>query len=1400
MTKNKHASERSKTQNDGRVIPESADLEMNSLWEAISATDKSPASSSSASSDDAWLLDQGEAGEKTSFLNTAAFEEEDSFVRTLTEKVQGLNAVAGLSALSESDQRISGTQKKVSETHIGMRHAKSGAASSAKMPKLPLKSKQPSSGVNGSRGAESKGASANASASRPGVEKKKSPDKPRKTVLEVPVTAIEDVKQGETASQARLTLVELPQMPEDAGVSVPKKTEIEIPVVCDEETRIGLPQQLASDVESMGFSETSIDKVLRTATDIQAMGIGSDSGTSESVASDVASSQNVRQVSGSHTSSQSAKGERAPSSPSESQSKPSISSETNLSVDPVVKHFEGTNEIFVQSKMFDSIQKDAGSAGNASAEKHERSLRSQISLSVTGRGVDNAFGIISSGVLPVVEIDKSFDSPCLELDDENSIEASDGDRASAPEGASGTRGVTFKGGDNSGRITVNPKLAQPQRESKVKSADESAESVVQPESHADVTGEVFVSKIRLSQPQLMSLSKNRGSLVNSEGGAPLVTRKSGYGLPEMNSAIALHPDDSASAMEAEDCIQFAIENLFNAQLTTMLHQDIGDIGLTKDLETLFGYFSEVGSLSNPRVLMLNSDCAFARLRLVRAFLNKCAEGLTGFSCYTTAQSHDTNNYDFVTSLLSSRIGCFPNAPEQTRLDCIVRAGEQILSPSDQRWGCDILYNRFGLVKHILAHKEINNLKARTDPNSLELLLNFITADASRGPVVIAVSEEYSALNHAWRDILRQIQVLKTSNVFIIVMPQIDESPELLGSIVMKCSPLDPGDVRQICEQVLASCQFSPAMLDRIASKCGVTWSRIRWVLGFLRERSLLAPQQDTTRLEMTLDGLLDEDIEIEKAYYLSFPKEHRRFLRFVCLLGNGFYLRDVARVFSLEALPEEVPWFKDKRSEWCMNIASALLRTGELVLLSEDKELGPRYLLADTSCFRRVLLLLDETRVRMLCGAYAHLLERRKAPDHEVAYAYEGAQLWADAARHWLNIARQLGKAFYNRSAYALLKHCLTYISPMHDELYASMMLACIEQAARLGDYGDVCNYAAMLSRVGYLLNDQECSSRAFIHHANALRVQGNFASARDALLNAIQLSEKLQNERLVASAYHALAELVLDAGEKGCLVNALRYSEKSLEIHRRTNDIEHLAETQTLCARIYLMRGEPERAKQSATEAYHALTVSGRWFDTPNPFITLAECATELGEPLPFDNIERGLDIADKTGNIAQQFALIQTRVRLMLNTLQRQAVRDDLDKMALLLAKWPLLPWQTRYYLLIAQFDFSRKNFMKTTKSLKLFFSYATKLGNSYLLSIGYALSAELNFEVYKRELGQISLEKTDKLYNNATAIFESVGAWHKVAETLRLYAAFLDYTKRSDEARNARIRADKVDPYCH
>ena len=321
----------------------------------------------------------------------------------------------------------------------------------------------------------------------------------------------------------------------------------------------------------------------------------------------------------------------------------------------------------------------------------------------------------------------------------------------------------------------------------------------------------------------------------------------------------------------------------------------------------------------------------------------------------------------------------------------------------------------------------------------------------------------------------------------------------------------------------------------------------------------------------------------------------------------------------------------------------------------------------------------------------------------------------------------------------------------------------------------------------------------AMIAFGDILRTLGEYADAQRYLLKAVELSEEIEDKALISDAYYALGALAFEMGAKGALVNGLRYAEKALEIQRTIGNLVKIAEIQTLCARIFMMRGEPERARTAASEAYYGLVVSHCWYKTPPVLIVMAESAAALSEGLPLDFVERGLEIAAKTGQITDLFYLLSMRIRLLMTTLERSQVRADMDRIASIVADHPSERWRTEYFYLLSKFDFARKNYKKTTRWLRLFFDSAQRLGNAFMLSCGYDLSAMLNLDVLRRELGIVSKEKTEKLHNSATALFESVGAWHYAAESLRHYANYLDYFKRPADAKNARIRADKVDPYC-
>ena len=1051
---------------------------------------------------------------------------------------------------------------------------------------------------------------------------------------------------------------------------------------------------------------------------------------------------------------------------------------------PVIHHFEGTNEIFIKSSVFDSICHDQEVSSRS--QNSVQGIGEKLSLptippppSCHGKGSliqssraesSNFFGIVSSGILPTVDIDKSFDLPCIEDDSVSqdfAVLESEADPA---------------------MHSVDANMAYLEEEASKSSLN------VKVTKHIEGTGEVFVSKLM-----------HEASAVSAHQSEPS-SKCSQFGLPSRDASAEtdLHPEDLRGELGTiSPLVQFAMDAMFHPHRCDLLGVDVEDIGLERTIFKLEEVLKSVVHAEHPVTVSLHSTCGLSIERVTRKFLRQCAERHPRFQAYTTGMAPDGVRHDLVTMLVASRVGCFPNAPEEIRAEALGQSAEKLFEPQDLLWGTNILYVRYGLPRLLSNPNDAATLAVHNESDMLELLLNIIQHDALHGPVVIAISQSCMGCGHAWRDILRQLQVLPSGNILILLTDCHEEAITSLRDVeTIEIPSYPPSELRALLYQVFSESGLSMTLADVLISKCGTRFVDLRRLLCLVRERGLFQVLQNThdaAEMQTVLKAIPSDAKLISDACYASFGQAQRRFLSVASLLGDSFYLADLIFVLSLEPLDGEIAWFRDLRAEWCIQVAHSLLHTGELILLYEDEVRGPRYNIPDAGLYRSRIQQIDPALIRRVSGCYAHLLERKEADDASIAEAFEKAHLWPEYTRYILKIAQKLGNAFYNRSAYAILQNCLSHIGPQHDSIYAELLRATIEQAMRLGKYDEACACAEILSRYGYLVQDPLCSCTAFLQLGTCLRMQGEYERAQDVLLFAIKHAETKHHDRLIAMGYHALAELVLDVGEKGALVNALRYAEKSLEISRKCGDLTSVAATQTLCGRIYMLRGEPLRAKTAANEAYQALTVSGRWYDTPWPLAVLAESCGALGESLPLDYLENGFDIADKTGNVAQQFMLLTTRLKMTIHTLQRQAIRDDLAWMAEIIEKQPLLPWIAQYHYFVAQFDYSRKNFHKTSDALKIFFDYASKLGNTYLMSQGYALSAVLNFEVHRRKLSKISLDKTDKLYRTSTAAFESVGAWHEVAENLRHYASFLEHAGRTEEAENSIKRANKVDPYC-
>ena len=1030
---------------------------------------------------------------------------------------------------------------------------------------------------------------------------------------------------------------------------------------------------------------------------------------------------------------------------------------------PDIRQFEGTNEIYVHSGVFDAMLEDEENAKKRKAGKlsldEEIKLSHEVHLKSKNTDDSNVIGIISSGILPSVEIDKSFESPCIE---ENGIEFGSINLLEDD--------LKEEADDDDGIII----------------ADEPTQ-IIRSQS------EVFVSRISQDGENAKIERPSQEGLRPAPKAGIKVLPENAYGLPLPESPETIHPEDNALISSNAIYRQFAIEHICDSKLTEIFGQETDDDGLEVDIKSIMAALADMSGADHPRAIQLVSDCRFAFNRLMRALVQNCADDLSDFYFYATALPEQECYLDIPTALMASRIGCFPGDSEDIRRKYIHRGVNHIFDSSLRSWAMDILSLRFGMPKMVVAQKDISKLKSRSPIDILSVLLKAIESDAQKSPVFIVLSEDFTTIRHPWRDVIRQIKTLNLPNILILVQTN-EKSSFFSDEDTFTIGKLQSDDCLAITQKILKKYNLSNAVITRIASLATNSFTSIRRTLYTLRSKF-----DDENQLNEELETFSSySENARDNAYLESFSDDQKSFLCFGSLLGPTFFLEDLIRIYALEPLPDEPYWSHEERRKWAKRVSHELIERGELYKICEYTGLGGRFFIPEWKFIASRMFANEPETARRICGCYAHLLIRRRADDSLIALTFEHAEMWSDAAQYWLKVIPRMMNAFGFRSAHSIIAHRFEHIGPENDQLYQSLLEKYISLAICLGKYSEAARYAEMLLHLGFMLNDTKGTCRGLILLGDAQRLLGDYDSAADNLQNAIQFAQEIRDSRLLGSAYHHAAKLMHDAGENGALVGALRYTEKALEIMRRDRDLPAIATTLVTCAQIYLSRGEPDRAIQVTTEAYNAMAVSGLWAQLPMVYCSYARCYTELHQDNPNAQLEKALSLIELSNIREHQYQFLVTSISIHLESLQKKAVRDSVEQLRQLIQQFPMQPWIANYQLLKARFDFSRKNYQKTTKSLKIFFDTTNSFKNSYLISLGYALSAELNYEVYKRDLGKISIEKTHKLFRSATGMLENIGAWHAVAEVLRKYANFLEFLGEKNEAENNRIRANKVDPY--
>ncbi len=907
-------------------------------------------------------------------------------------------------------------------------------------------------------------------------------------------------------------------------------------------------------------------------------------------------------------------------------------------------------------------------------------------------------------------------------------------------------------------------------------------------------GEVFATKFLRDGSRISTNANVVNSLYSENGKNDLLT-------PGYHASAPLHPDDVASVQRGTNSVDFVYDHIFCRDNRNLLGKRVDCIGREELVEEVFTEIVRSGGVDVPQIFRIVSDYRFESELFIDNIIKSCRDHL-GFGAYYATCDTDIRETTIscLCTLLASRIGIFNCYSNEIKTQRIIASVPELVDRGDVTWAQNVLFAAFGLES--LVNKNLSeSFTENIDHKLFELFLRAVKKDAENGPVLIFLTHADKQWYDGWREVVAQIRKIQMPNICVFMCGNaVDEYED---TIPVTLGPVSDEAINAYVSLVLKRYKTIPkGFAESIVKKSQGYFTHLWYIVKILEVRGVFSNEHGAPSIEddgslSMIQGGFDELVGL---HFGSLTQDQSYLITVASILGTPFKLEDISVILALDPLPNEIPWFHDLRHRWTERTIQELLELGEIQCFGDEDSGFVRYRLSDPTGARLLAQGLDETFCKAIHGCYAQLLAQHNPNDPLIGIHFEEAGMWTEASKVWLKLAVDRRNDFFNMTALHLLNNCLRYTAPQHGEIFVALQNELALLASRFGQFQAAQEHYNAMLRVAQLTRDPSGSVEAFIGLAISLLRQGIYNDSRDLLLFGLDLAEALKDKKRISDCYLGLAEIVFRTGNKGAFVGAMRYVERAIELYRSSGDLPALAKTLGLSAEIYIVRGDISRAQSALSESYQALNAAGYWFEKPPVLVAMADAAIQKNN---YDDarkyIDEGFKIVGITEDVYHTFMLYEIRAKLNIRLGQRDAVREDISKLQALCAEHPFKPWNVRLRLLIALFDFSRNSYQKTTKALSAFFDIAGELKNNLYLSRGYALSAQLNYEVFHRQIGKVSLEKTEKLFSTATSLFESIGAWHELAENQRRYADFLSMMNRPFEAVQMRERADRVDPFC-
>ena len=499
----------------------------------------------------------------------------------------------------------------------------------------------------------------------------------------------------------------------------------------------------------------------------------------------------------------------------------------------------------------------------------------------------------------------------------------------------------------------------------------------------------------------------------------------------------------------------------------------------------------------------------------------------------------------------------------------------------------------------------------TDPSSL-LLMHYLARDVQRSSLLLLGVYRSTDIDakHPLSPVLSELNRERLPQSIQLKRMSLSDVSEMIKNI------LEQEDVpEEFCTLVYEKTRGNPFFVEE--------------VIESLKEEGVIYREENKWEIKEVSKIEFPETVKsVLKARFARLDEECQSVLTLASFVGNDFTLESMCALTSIE-------------ESKLLELMDRMLKTG----LIREKEVRGKGVCSFADILVRDVVyeevsLLKRKKLHWVVGCALEKVYARKIEEHfgELASHFLKSEDNDKALDYFLKAGEKAAKIYANSEACSYFQSALKLIEEKEGETREKARVL-----ERLGDIkGLVGEYEACLGNwtEGLLLWNQLCekSDVARLHRkmANVLwEEMGDAGKAKEHLDEALKILEAESESIELASLYEEMAHRQYRVGD---MAKALSWAEKALELARKLNAHEVVANSCASLGTIHSLTGKTNKARECLERALRIALDNGYMDTALRAYSNLANALPAEENERAFECYEKGFELAKKVGDISYQ------------------------------------------------------------------------------------------------------------------------------------------------------------------